>query len=68
MQKKIHVRIEHVKPSRCREEFLRRVNENRDKNAAAKKSGTLRLISACDSWACFLEVGWVFMPMGADCP
>jgi len=39
MQKKIHVRIEHVRPSRCREEFLRRVNENRDKTSAAKESG-----------------------------
>lgn len=39
MQKKIHVRIEHVRPSRCREEFLKRVNDNRAKNAAAKESG-----------------------------
>lgn len=39
MQKKIHVRIEHVRPSQCRKEFLRRVNENRDAIAAAKESG-----------------------------
>merc|ERR1712070_939878 len=28
MQKKIHVRLEHVKPSKCRSEILRRVKEN----------------------------------------
>lgn len=28
LAKRINVRIEHVKPSRCREDFLRRVKEN----------------------------------------
>ena len=28
IKKRIHVRVEHVKPSRCHEEFLRRCKEN----------------------------------------
>ena len=28
IKKRIHVRIEHVQPSRCHEEFLRRCKEN----------------------------------------
>jgi ribosomal protein L21E len=39
LKKRIHVRTEHARRSRCREDFLRRVVEN-DKNAhAAKKTG-----------------------------
>eukprot|EP00178_Gracilaria_changii_P012155 TRINITY_DN34336_c0_g1_i1.p1 TRINITY_DN34336_c0_g1~~TRINITY_DN34336_c0_g1_i1.p1 ORF type:complete len:112 (-),score=20.27 TRINITY_DN34336_c0_g1_i1:72-407(-) len=34
--KRIHVRVEHVRPSRCREEFLNRVEENEKKKKAAK--------------------------------
>ena len=33
MKKRLHVRIEHVRPSRCREEFLLR----RERNDKAKK-------------------------------
>eukprot|EP01083_Nonionella_stella_P097627 274400_1 len=39
MLKKIHVRVEHVRPSRCREAFLKQVKENRTKLAEAKKAG-----------------------------
>ena len=37
--KKIHVRTEHVRHSRCREEFLKRVKENERLRAEAKKEG-----------------------------
>ena len=37
--KKINVRIEHVKHSKCRDDFLRRVKENEVKKRAAKATG-----------------------------
>lgn len=37
--KRIHVRIEHVSKSRCREEFLRRVKDNAQKRKEAKAKG-----------------------------
>eukprot|EP00898_Chlorokybus_atmophyticus_P003056 jgi/Chlat1/3751/Chrsp259S03892 len=37
--KRLHVRIEHVKPSRCREDFLNRVKLNDEKRKAAKAAG-----------------------------
>lgn len=37
--KRIHVRIEHVKPSRCREDFLNRSRINDAKKAEARKAG-----------------------------
>lgn len=40
MRKRIHVRIEHVQPSRCREDFLRRRETNdRIKHEAKVKGG-----------------------------
>lgn len=39
IRKRIHVRIEHVRPSRCREEFLARRESNDAKKAAAKAKG-----------------------------
>ncbi|KAI9276776.1 60S ribosomal protein L21-A [Phascolomyces articulosus] len=39
MEKRVNLRIEHVKHSKCRQEFLDRVKENRAKKAAAKESG-----------------------------
>lgn len=39
IQKRLHVRIEHVQPSRCREEFLERRKSNDIKKAEAKKRG-----------------------------
>merc|ERR1712072_899328 len=39
MAKRVHVRIEHVVPSRCREEFLNRVKKNDAAKIEAKKSG-----------------------------
>eukprot|EP00350_Pseudokeronopsis_sp_OXSARD2_P010832 CAMPEP_0170545322 /NCGR_PEP_ID=MMETSP0211-20121228/3747_1 /TAXON_ID=311385 /ORGANISM="Pseudokeronopsis sp., Strain OXSARD2" /LENGTH=130 /DNA_ID=CAMNT_0010849185 /DNA_START=105 /DNA_END=497 /DNA_ORIENTATION=+ len=37
--KKLHVRIEHVRKSQCREAFKRRVRENDAKKVQAKKDG-----------------------------
>lgn len=39
IKKRIHVRIEHVVPSRCKEEFLARRAANDAKKAAAKAAG-----------------------------
>lgn len=39
IKKRIHVRVEHVQPSQCRGEFLRRRVENDKKRAAAKEKG-----------------------------
>jgi large subunit ribosomal protein L21e len=37
--KRINVRIEHVKRSKCRDDFLRRVKENERKKKEAKERG-----------------------------
>lgn len=39
MEKRINVRIEHVKLSRSREDFLKRVKENAEKKRQAKEQG-----------------------------
>merc|ERR1719261_1114612 len=39
LRKRIHVRIEHVKKSRCNESFLQRVKENDQKKQDAKLQG-----------------------------
>jgi large subunit ribosomal protein L21e len=39
IKKRLHVRVEHVKPSHCHDEFLRRVQENDEKKHAAKVAG-----------------------------
>lgn len=39
MRKRIHVRIEHIKHSKCRAEFLLRVKDNDIKRRAAQKEG-----------------------------
>ncbi|KAL7747962.1 Small subunit processome complex component [Sorochytrium milnesiophthora] len=40
MEKRVNLRVEHVKHSKCRDDFLRRVKENAAKRAEAKASGT----------------------------
>ena len=50
MPKRIHVRIEHVKPSRCKEEFLKRSKENDEIKHEAKQRGgeqNLHKMSVC---------------------
>lgn len=37
--KKINVRVEHIKPSKCRENFVRRVKENERLRKEAKEKG-----------------------------
>lgn len=39
MEKRVNIRIEHVKHSKCRQEFLERVKENAQKKKAAKETG-----------------------------
>jgi hypothetical protein len=39
IRKRIHVRIEHVQPSRCREDFLKRREENDTVKHDAKVKG-----------------------------
>jgi large subunit ribosomal protein L21e len=43
IKKRIHVRTEHVKPSKCRQDFLDRVAKNDAARRAAKKGEKLRL-------------------------
>ncbi len=39
MEKRVNVRVEHVKHSKCRDDFLARVKQNSEKKKAAKESG-----------------------------
>jgi large subunit ribosomal protein L21e len=39
IKKRLHVRVEHVKPSNCRSEFLRRCKDNDEKKHAARVAG-----------------------------
>jgi large subunit ribosomal protein L21e len=40
LEKRVNVRLEHVRPSRSRDDFLRRVKENAAKKRQAKTDGT----------------------------
>lgn len=40
IEKRVNVRIEHVKHSKCRQEFLQRVKDNAAKRTEAKAAGT----------------------------
>ena len=40
IDKRIHVRIEHVQPSRCREDFFKRIQENKAKRRQAQENKT----------------------------
>lgn len=39
ISKQIHVRVEHVSPSKCRDEIKRRIKENQAARKAAKQAG-----------------------------
>ncbi|KAM7432576.1 60S ribosomal protein L21 [Porites harrisoni] len=43
LAKSINVRVEHIKHSKCRDDFLRRVKENEQKKKAAKENGGLKV-------------------------
>lgn len=48
IRKRIHVRVEHVVPSRCREDFLsRRADHERLKKEAKENGGALQLHLFC---------------------
>ncbi|KAI8143296.1 60S ribosomal protein L21-A [Fennellomyces sp. T-0311] len=40
IEKRVNLRVEHIKHSKCRQEFLDRVKENAAKKKAAKETGT----------------------------
>ncbi|ODV89225.1 hypothetical protein CANCADRAFT_58210 [Tortispora caseinolytica NRRL Y-17796] len=44
IEKRISVRVEHIKHSKCREEFVKRVKENAEKRKAAKAAGETVLL------------------------
>ena len=44
LEKRVNVRVEHVKHSKCRDDFLRRVKENARKNKEAKARGETVLL------------------------
>ena len=39
MEKRVNIRVEHVKHSKCRDDFLKRVKENEAKRREAKETG-----------------------------
>ena len=39
MEKRVNVRVEHVKHSKCRDNFLERVQQNSEKKKLAKETG-----------------------------
>ena len=39
INKRINVRVEHIRPSRCQDDFYKRVKENDAKRKAAKEKG-----------------------------
>lgn len=43
LEKRVTVRVEHVKPSRCREDFLARVKANNEARREAKEAGAVKL-------------------------
>jgi len=45
LHKRLHVRIEHIKPSRCQEEFKNRVADHEKTKAEAKKKGNFYTLS-----------------------
>jgi hypothetical protein len=45
MRKRIHVRVEHIVPSRCREDFLKRRTEHEALKKDAKAKGGTHILS-----------------------
>ncbi|TEB32363.1 hypothetical protein FA13DRAFT_1731558 [Coprinellus micaceus] len=39
IEKRVNIRVEHIRHSKCRQEFLKRVKDNHDAHAAAKEKG-----------------------------
>ena len=54
LEKRVNLRVEHVKHSKCRQEFLDRVKRNHDAHAAAKaKGGESYFLFLCFTCNCF---------------
>lgn len=53
LEKRVNLRVEHIKHSKCRQEFLDRVKRNHDAHVAAKeKGGTYAAFWVGSSYAC----------------
>jgi len=62
--KRIHVRIEHVHPSRCRDEFLNRVKSNDEAKHVAKEKGGACPATAAPVWLSFPPLpAWTGWPL-----
>jgi large subunit ribosomal protein L21e len=44
LQKRINIRVEHIRPSKCRQDFLNRVKENEKKKHEAKAKGEVAVV------------------------
>jgi large subunit ribosomal protein L21e len=52
MEKRVNIRIEHVKHSKCRQEFLDRVKANHDAHVAAReKNGKIEYTTAWQGYS-----------------
>lgn len=63
---RINIRIEHVNPSKCRDDFIKRVKENEEKVADAKKKGIRvclkrKVRSVFDSICFYIIISNVFL-------
>ncbi|KAF6754261.1 ribosomal protein L21e-domain-containing protein [Ephemerocybe angulata] len=45
LEKRVNIRVEHIRHSKCRQEFLDRVKANHDAHAVAKEKGGASLLS-----------------------
>jgi hypothetical protein len=64
IKKRIHVRVEHVRPSRCREEFLQRRTKNEElKKDAKAKGGECFLMNSAICTICLLHYLLLYTPL-----
>ena len=56
IEKRVNLRVEHVKHSKCRQEFIDRVKANHEKRTAAKEKGGAYILS------CVIEVILITYP------
>jgi large subunit ribosomal protein L21e len=59
LRKRINVRVEHVRPSKCRLDFLARVKKNEEVKRAAKTAGTKAPIEAIKRFPTAPKPGYV---------
>lgn len=46
LEKRVNIRVEHIRHSKCRQEFLDRVKRNHDEHVAAREKGGESRVSA----------------------